>query len=134
MPNDFSRARRVGEQIRRDLASLIRSEIKEPDLGMLSISDACVSPDLSQARIYISILQDDPEIVRYTMDVLRDYSGRLRGRLGRRMRIRAVPQLEFIYDDLIERGAGLSSAIENAVRQDQLKAARYGTDTEESER
>lgn len=133
MPHDFSRARRVGEQIRRELAELVRSEIKEPDLGMLSISDIRISPDLSSARIYISILQDDPQVIRYTMEVLRDYSGRLRGHLGRRMHIRGVPRLEFIYDDLIERGAGLDAAIENAVRQDHRKAAQYDTDSKESE-
>ena len=134
MPHDFSRTRRVGEQIRRELADLVRIKIKEPNLGVLSVSDVRVSADLSQARVYVSILQDDPQVIRYTMGVLHDYGGRLRSYLGRRMRIRTVPRLEFIYDDLIEKGAELGTAIENAVRQDHLKASQYGTVTEDSER
>ena len=132
MPRDFSRTRRVGKQLRRDLAELVRDEITEPGLGLLSISDVRVSPDLSHARIYVSILQDDPEVINCTMDVLRDYSSSLRSRLGKRMHIRTVPRLEFIYDDLIRKGSGLNSVIESAVQQDHLKAAQYGTDTEEN--
>ncbi len=134
MSHDFSRTRRVGEQIRRELADLIRIKVKEPNLGVLSILDVRVSADLSQARVYVSILQDDPQVIRYTMSVLHVYGGRLRSHLGRRMRIRTVPRFEFIYDDLIERGAGLGATIDNAVRQDHLKAAQYGTGTEDSER
>ncbi len=131
MPHDFSRARRVGEQIRRELAGLLHSEINEPDLGMLSISDVRVSPELSQARIYISILHDDAQAIDHTMRVLRDHSGRLRSHLARRMRIRAIPRLEFIHDDLIERGAGLNLAIENAVQRDRQKAMQYSANTEQ---
>ena len=127
MPRNFSRTRRVEEQLRRDLADLIRSEVKEPDLGLLSISEARVTRDLAHAKIFVSILQDDPEVVKYTMDVLRHYAGRLRSHLGKRMHIRTVPQLDFIYDDLIKRGTVLHSAIESAVNDDHEKDSRFGT-------
>ncbi len=132
MPREFSRTRRVEEQLRRDLAELIRTEIKEPDLGMLSITGAKVTPDLSQAKIFISILQDDREIIEYSMSVLHDYAGRLRKHIGKRMHIRTVPQLEFIYDDLIQTGTALDNTIEKAVREDRRKAEQFGTE-EDSE-
>lgn len=128
MPREFSRTRRVEEQLRRDLAELIRTEIKEPDLGMLSIASIRVSPDLSQAKVFVSILQDDEEIIDYTMQVLQAYAGRLRSTLGKRMHIRHVPQLDFIYDDLIQQGTRLNRAIEKAIDEDRHRAEQFGTD------
>jgi ribosome-binding factor A len=128
MPREFSRTRRVEEQLRRDLAELIRHEIKEPGLGITSISEIKVSPDLAVAQVYISIMQDDHELIDYTMHTLQDYSGKLRGLLGKRMRIRRVPQLNFIYDDLIQKGNKLDKAIEKAVEEDRQKADQFHTD------
>jgi ribosome-binding factor A len=133
MPREFSRTRRVEEQLRRDLAELIRHEIKEPGLGMVSISEIKVSPDLSVAQIYVSIMQDDREIIDHTMQTLHDYAGKLRGLLGKRMHIRRVPQLNFLYDDLIQKGTQLDKVIENAVEQDRQKADQFHTDPENGE-
>ena len=63
MPRAFSRTRRVEEQLRRELAELIRHEVKEPDLGMISIAEIRVGTGLDQAQIYITIMQDDAEII-----------------------------------------------------------------------
>ena len=133
MPREFSRTRRVEEQLRRDLAELIRHEIKEPGLGMLSISEVKVSADLSVAQIYITIMQDDREIIDHTMHNLHNYAGKLRGSLGKRMRIRRVPQLYFLYDDLIQKSTELDKVIENAVEQDRQKADQFHTDPETGE-
>jgi len=133
MPREFSRTRRVEEQLRRDLAELIRHEIKEPDLGMISITEIKVSPDLAHAQIYTTILQDDADIIKYSMQTLQDYAGRLRSLLGKRMRIRRVPELVFIYDDLIQRGTALSQVIEEAVDVDRKKADQYHTELGDSE-
>lgn len=128
MPREFSRTRRVEEQLRRDLAELIRHEIKEPDLGMISISEIKVSSDLSIAQVYITIMQDDRQVIDYTMHTLGNYAGKLRGLLGKRMRIRRVPQLNFLYDDVILKGNRLDKAIENAVEKDRQKADRFHTE------
>jgi ribosome-binding factor A len=133
MPREFSRTRRVEEQLRRDLAELIRMEIKEPGLGMISIAEIRVSRDLTHAQIYVSILQDDAETIRYSMHMLQEYAGKLRGLLGKRMHIRRVPELHFIYDDLIQRGTALNHVIEGAVEEDHKKADHYHTDIDNSE-
>lgn len=127
MPREFSRTRRVEEQLRRDLAELIRMEIKEPNLGMISIPEIRVTPDLAYAQVFISILQDDRETINHSMQTLEAYAGKLRGLLGKRMHIRRIPELQFIYDDLIQRGSALNQAIEDAVEEDHKKADRYHT-------
>ena len=132
MPREFSRTRRVEEQLRRELAELIRTHIKEPDLAMLSLAEIRVSSDLSHARIYVTFLEDDPEIIQRSLDILEHASGKLRGLLGKRMRIRMVPQLEFKLDDLIQRGTTLSNLIEKAVAEDQEKADRHGSENMQS--
>ena len=133
MPREFSRTRRVEEQLRRDLAELIRHEIKEPDLGMLSITEIKVTPDLAHAQVYITILQDDADVIEYSMQILKDYAGRLRSILGKRMHIRRVPQLIFIYDDSIQRGTALNQVITDAVDEDHKKAGQYHTQVGENE-
>jgi len=133
MPREFSRTRRVEEQLRRDLAELIRHDIKEPGLGMISITEIKVSPDLAHAQIYTTILQDDTDIIEHSMQTLQDYAGRLRSLLGKRMRIRRVPELVFIYDDLIQRGTALNQVIEEAVDGDRKKADQYHTELSDNE-
>jgi len=131
MPRDFSRSRRVEEQIRRELSELIRHDIKEPGLGILSVAEVRVTSDLSLAHVYISVLDDDAEVIQYSMDTLRNYAPKLRGLLGKRMYIRTVPQLDFIYDDLIQKSAELDHLIDQAVDGDRQKASDYGTDVDE---
>jgi ribosome-binding factor A len=117
MPREFPRTRRVSEQIQRELAELIRGEIKDPRLGMVSVTGAEVSRDLAYAKVYVTILADDSR-VEESLRVLNRASGFLRQRLGQRMIIRVVPQLRFILDRSLERGARMSSLIDEAVKSD----------------
>lgn len=109
----FSRSDRVAEQIRRDLADLVRSELKDPRVGMISLTAVEVTPDYAHAKVYFSTLDDShvPEI----LTGLKRASGFLRRELGRRIRIHTLPQLHFIHDSSIEHGASLSQLIDKAV-------------------
>lgn len=118
MPRDFSRTRRVGEQLQRELATLIRDEIGDPRLGMVSLSGVEVSRDLSQAKVYFSTLGDQEDADK-SLAVLRGAAGFLRYQLGRRLAMRHVPQLHFKQDHSLENGARLSALINAAVRADQ---------------
>jgi ribosome-binding factor A len=119
MPKDFSRTRRIGLQIQRDLADLIRSQIKDPRVGMVSVNAVKVTRDLSHAKVYITILDDSQRQV--TLDILQKAAGFLRHELGQIMSIRNIPQLHFIYDESIEQGSRLESLIEEAVSSDKKK-------------
>ncbi|HSH26927.1 MAG TPA: 30S ribosome-binding factor RbfA [Wenzhouxiangella sp.] len=120
MPRDYPRTRRVGEQIQRELATLVREQVKDPRLGMTTVSAVQVSRDFSHAKVYVTVL-GEPEVQRQSLQVLRRAAGFLRHELGRRMLIRTVPELHFVYDESIERGSRLSDLIEQAVAEDSAR-------------
>lgn len=119
MPKEFSRTRRVGEQIQRELADLIRTEVKDPRVGMVTINAVDVSKDLGHAKVFITVMNEEQR--QQTLDGLQRAAGFLRSELGRRMFIRSVPQLHFHYDESVSRGAHLSSLIDQAIADDRKK-------------
>ena len=108
----FQRSDRVAEQVRRDLADLIRSELKDPRVGMISLTAVELTPDYAHAKIYFSTLDGDhlEEIERG----LKRAAGFLRRELGRRIHIHTLPELHFVYDSSIEHGISLSRLIDQA--------------------
>lgn len=109
---ESSRPRRVGEQMQRELAALIQREVKDPRIGMVTVNAVEVSRDLANAKVYVtSIGQDDASVV---VAILQRAAGFLRRELARRMRLRSVPELRFIYDVSLQRGNRLSALIEEA--------------------
>ena len=118
MPKDYSRTIRLGEQIRRELAELIRREVKDPRVGMVTISSVDVSSDLSHAKVFYTVMGDE-EARRETQVGLEKAAGFLRGKIGRAIKTRVTPELHFQFDDSPEKGAHLEALIEHAVRQDE---------------
>ena len=120
MAKEFSRTQRIGDQMQRELALLIQREIKDPRLGLITITAVDVSRDLSHAKIFITIMgqDDDQEAIKGNLRILNDAAGFLRMQLGKSMKLRTVPQLHFNYDASIRRGVELSSLIERAVAED----------------
>ena len=115
MPKDYPRTRRIAEQIQRELAELIRTELKDPRVsGMVTITEVEVSADQSHARVFFTALADQSKIEE-TTEGLKRASGFLRTQLAHRMKLRTVPQLEFRYDPSVERGVRLSRLIDEAV-------------------
>ncbi len=110
----FSRKDRVSEQIRRELAELIRTELKDPRVGMVSITDVEVTSDYAHAKVFFSTLAGS-EHLDEVMTGLQKASGFLRRELGKRITIHTTPQLKFVFDQSLERGADLSKLIQQAV-------------------
>lgn len=121
MGKEFSRSRRVGEQIQRELAELVQRELKDPRLGMVTISAVEVSKDLSVAKVYFTVLTPGHD-TEQTLRGLTHAAGFLRRELGHRMKLRVVPELRFQYDRSIEKGSRLSALIDEAVSQDKSKS------------
>lgn len=109
----FSRKDRVSEQIKRELADLIRTELKDPRVGMISLTDVEVTPDYAHAKVFFSTLAGG-ENLQAVQTGLQKASGFLRRELGKRIRIHTTPQLHFVYDQSLERGADLSKLIDEA--------------------
>ncbi len=114
MPKDFSRARRVAEQIQRELSEIIRSELKDPRVGVVTLTDVEVSQDYAHAKVYFTLL-GNADLTGQALTGLERAAGFLRSQLARRMLTRTVPQLHFVYDTSVERGVRLSHLIDEAV-------------------
>ena len=110
----FSRKDRVSEQVRREVAELIRTELKDPRVGMISITDVEVTADYVHAKVFFSTMAGR-ETLPEVMAALEKASGFLRRELGKRIRIHTTPQLHFVFDASLERGADLSKLIQEAV-------------------
>jgi ribosome-binding factor A len=114
MPRDFSRTLRVAEQIQRELADLIRTEVKDPRVGMVTLTDVEVAADYGHANIFFTILGSGKQI-ELAVAALNHAAGFLRHELGRRVKLRSVPQLHFFHDESVERGIRLSQLIDQAI-------------------
>lgn len=117
----FSRSERVNEQIQRELAQLIRYELKDPRLGshmtLVTLTDVEVTPDYAHAKVFYTSLSGAEH--REAVDRgLKAAAGFLRRELGRRIRIHHIPELHFHYDSSVERGTHLSHLIDEAVKSD----------------
>lgn len=110
----FSRKDRVSEQVRRELAELIRTELKDPRIGMISITEVEVTADYAHAKVFFSSMTGSEHLAE-VMTGLEKASGFLRRELGKRIRIHTTPQLHFVFDASLERGADLSKLIQEAV-------------------
>ena len=117
MPKEFSRTERLGELMKRELAVLIQREVKDPRLGMVVVTDIALSKDLSFAKVYITALGDIKDM-QQQVSVLQHAAGFLRSQLGKRIKVRTIPQLQFIYDDSIIKGNRLAKLIDQAVAKD----------------
>ncbi|ROR32093.1 30S ribosome-binding factor RbfA [Inmirania thermothiophila] len=111
MPREFDRTRRVAEQLQRELAELIRREVKDPRVGPVTVSAVRVSRDLAHARVYVGVL-DRTERAQETVEALNHAAGHLRRLLGRRLHLRTIPRLRFEYDALLDEASRLSRLLD----------------------
>lgn len=116
MPQEYSRTLRIGEQIRRELADQIR-KLKDPRVGMVTITDVEVSKDLSHAKIFYTVYGEEQE-VKDTQTGLQNAAGFLRRELGRVLKVRVTPHLHFFYDDTQLRGNKIDQLIDQALASD----------------
>ena len=116
MPREFNRSERVAAQIRRELAQLIQQEVKDPEVGFISLSDVEVARDLAHAKVFITVFQT--EKAEATISALRRAAGYLRHRLGQEMRMRSVPELHFHHDASVEAGLHMDGLIGAAIAAD----------------
>jgi ribosome-binding factor A len=172
MPRDYARTDRIAEQIQRELAELVRLEVKDPRVRMLTLTGVEVARDYSHAKVFYTVLsnstpprtaplsnsdkttshltklQKPQQVIGYpppagertngsspaggggrkamsaVQEGLECASGFLRSQLAHRMKLRITPQLHFVYDASVERGAHLSQLIDQAVASDKSREGK----------
>jgi ribosome-binding factor A len=109
------RSLRVADQIQRDLAQLLQFEVKDPRIGLVTLTGVDVTPDYSHAKVYFSTLAENAQIkdVEQGLNAARGF---LRRELGRRLAIHQTPELHFVHDESVARGAALSQLIDTALK------------------
>ncbi|MFT5519853.1 MAG: ribosome-binding factor A [Enterobacterales bacterium] len=131
MAREFGRPQRVGEQIQRELAMLMQRELKDPRVGMVTVSAVDVSRDLAYATVYVTFLgKDNPDEIKSAIAALGNASGFLRSQLGKIIRMRLTPHLTFKYDESLVRGRELSSLIDEARARDSAIDTESDTDSD----
>ncbi|MFT7499373.1 MAG: ribosome-binding factor A [Rheinheimera aquimaris] len=119
MPREFTRAERVSDAIQQELAVLIRENVRDPRVGMVSVTEVEVSRDLAYAKAHISFVGDrSQDEINEGMVALNGASGYLRKLLAASIKLRITPKLNFFFDESGRRGQHLSALIELAVAQD----------------
>ncbi|MEQ1667546.1 MAG: 30S ribosome-binding factor RbfA [Sulfuriferula sp.] len=122
MAKDYPRSRRVAEQIQREMADILRNEIHDPRVGMVTVTEVEITHDLEHAKIYFTVFESEARGLE-AGKALNHAAGFIRSQLGSRMRLRIVPQITFVYDKSIARGAELSRIIDEAVAADATRPA-----------
>ena len=110
MMGTSGRAQKVGDQIQRELSEIIRRDLRDPRVGMVTLTAVEMSPDCAHATVYFTCL--DAGHADAVAAGLRRAAGFLRSRLGKRIKLYVTPDLRFAYDASIERGAHLSELID----------------------
>lgn len=117
MAREFKRTDRVADQIQRELATLIQFDVKDPRVGMVTITAVEVSKEFEYARVFFTVLGDEA-VRQATTEGLTRAAGYLRRELAHRLKLRATPGLQFVYDQSIDNAAKMSELISAAVGSD----------------
>jgi|APCry1669190288_1035285.scaffolds.fasta_scaffold17090_2 ribosome-binding factor A len=117
MSTHDTRQKRIADQIQKDLSALIRLRLKDPRVGMLTVTWVEVAADYSHAKVFVSSLLGEASLAQ-SLEGLREASGFLRRELGKGLKIRIIPQLHFHADESIERGVRMGALIDGALAAD----------------
>jgi ribosome-binding factor A len=114
MAKEYSRSHRVAEQMQRELADLLQFEVKDPRVGMITITAVEVTGDMAHAKIFYSAAQTTPKAAQSMQNGLEKSAGFLRTQLAKRMLLRTIPALHFVYDESIDIGMKMAQLIDVA--------------------
>ncbi len=120
MSKDFKRSDRVAQELQKEVAIILQREVKDPRIGMVTVSDVEVSQDLAYAKIFVTFLFDhDESAIEQGMKGLEKAAPYIRSLVGKAMRLRIVPELRFVYDQSLVEGMRMSNLVTDVIRKDQ---------------
>lgn len=118
MKRGFNRSERVGDLIQKTIAQMLLQDMSDTRFRLVTITSVSVSRDLSYAKIYVSVLMDEEEDIKQTVNALNRAAKSLRYQLAQAVDLRIAPELKFIYDESTARGFRLSTLIDSAVKKE----------------
>lgn len=134
MAKEFSRTQRVSQEMQKEIAIILQREVKDPRIGMVTVSGVEVSRDLAYAKVFVTFLNDsDPNAVRVGLKALHEASGFIRMLIGKAMRLRVVPELTFSYDNSLVEGMRMSNLVTSVVKNDEERRSASGDTSGNSE-
>ena len=129
MAREFGRTDRVADFLKRELARLLQFEVRDPRIGMASITDVEVTRDLAHAKVFFTVMgKDSAADAAEAIAALNNAAGFMRSQIASVANTRTVPKLRFIYDTSVVRGQHMSALIDQAVKQDQAHVQDQDTD------
>ncbi|CBJ79519.1 ribosome-binding factor, role in processing of 10S rRNA [Xenorhabdus bovienii str. Jollieti] len=134
MAREFSRTQRVAQEMQKEIAIILQREVKDPRIGMATVSGVEVSRDLAYAKVFVTFLNvlvegQDSDMVNVGIKALNEASGFIRSLLGKAMRLRVIPELTFSYDSSLVDGMRMSNLVTKVVKNDEQR--RVSTDHNE---
>lgn len=129
MAKAFKRTDRVSQEIKKTIALVLQREVKDPRIGMVTVSDVEVSRDLAYAKVYVTFLFDEKEKIDEALKGLKEASGYIRSLVGSAVKMRVTPELQFIYDTSLVEGMRLSNVVSDAIAQDERKRSDNDQDS-----
>ncbi|URL02796.1 30S ribosome-binding factor RbfA [Avibacterium sp. 20-126] len=122
MAREFKRSDRVAQELQKEIAVILQREVKDPRIGMVTVSDVEVSRDLAYAKVFVTFLFDqDESIIESGMKGLEKAAPYIRSLLAKAMRLRIVPELRFIYDQSLVEGMRMSNLVSEVIRDDEKR-------------
>ncbi|WP_299495486.1 30S ribosome-binding factor RbfA [uncultured Shewanella sp.] len=129
MAREFSRTRRIAQQLQQELAQVLQRDMKDPRIGMVTVNDVDVSRDLSYAKVYVTFFDEDEKRVQDKLAALETAAGYVRSLVAGRMKLRVMPELRFIYDASLVEGMRMSNLVSRVISDDEAKQQKQ-TDSE----
>ncbi len=114
----FKRSERVSDQMKQEIADILMRKIKDPRIGFVTVIDVDIADDLKNAKVFVSVYGGDKE---ESLKGLKSATPFIRSELGRRMRMRVIPELLFKYDSTVEQGAHIMELLRDIHARDDKK-------------
>jgi ribosome-binding factor A len=118
MAKEFGRNARVSSQIQKELSLILQRDIDDSRLGFITINEVVVTKDLAVAKVYVTVLNVDQEGKRANVKLLNELAPMIRHELAKRMRLRHISTLRFLYDDSFDTGMRVSELLSEVIKRD----------------
>lgn len=130
MPRVSNRLDKINDLLKRELAQLVQYEVRDPRVGMVSVTEVRVSRDLAYADVFVTVLgKSSAAEAADSLEGLNHAAGYLRSHLAKSVNLRSTPRLKFVFDESVSRGVYLTGLIDEALARDEREHDHSGDDS-----